>query len=450
MTTADLVQFLPRYHQIKESLRAELARLPPESRLPTIRALRDRFEASQTTMDRALRELEKEGLIRREHGRGMFVTGPATPQRLLTLAPCDRQDALEERLTTRAVRRFEGAERTARVTLRTEPAEGADVLHLNTLSFLRIASQLLPLDEWLSPALLDRFDPRALAPFQLGGRTLALPKLYSPWVLYYRCEAFDEADLPYPTSEWTWVDLLAASRRLTQPSGGRFGFAALPGFRCRLPYIWQNGGELFDEASGACRLTAAEVVEALEFWAELEASSPLTRETTTPERLYELFLAGRLAMFPWGGRLRALAALKPDCRWGVTLLPQGRQRATLLVAEAYGVSRESANVEAALRLAEALVSPTSLREQLAAGYPLVADGEIQAHFPVEPAFAASLAWARVTREYRFHDEMRVIENEFSRAWQRGEPVAATCRRVQDIVLALMESRAARSEHRELY
>src|SRR5262245_12723917 len=109
MITADLVQLLPRYQQIKEAIRAELARLRPESRLPTVRELRERFQASQTTMDRALRELEKEGLIRREHGRGMFVMGATVPPLALSLAPCQPQDALEERLTLRAVERFEEA-----------------------------------------------------------------------------------------------------------------------------------------------------------------------------------------------------------------------------------------------------------------------------------------------------------------------------------------------------
>jgi hypothetical protein len=69
---------------------------------------------------------------------------------------------------------------------------------------------------------------------------------------------------------------------------------------------------------------------------------------------------------------------------------------------------------------------------------------------VEPAFARSLAWARVTREYRFPEEMRIIENEFDRAWQKNEAAAVTCRRVQRIVSAMMEALAKGTDHRELY
>src|SRR5258708_31054177 len=54
MTTDNLLLLLPKYHQIKETLRSELPQLYPESRLPPVRTLRDRFGVSQATLDRAL------------------------------------------------------------------------------------------------------------------------------------------------------------------------------------------------------------------------------------------------------------------------------------------------------------------------------------------------------------------------------------------------------------
>lgn len=464
MATANLLQFLPKYHQIKESLRAELWRLPAETRLPGVRALRDRFQTSQTTLDRALRELENEGLIRREHGRGMFVTRSPRPPRTLTLATADGREALEKRLTVPAIRRFEQAEPQTRVRLSPCGEPRPDLYHLNTLSFFSHAEELLPLDPLLPPEALSRFHPQALAPFQREGQTLAVPRFFCPWVLYYNRDLFDQAGLPYPSADWKWADLLEAARRLTRRSEGQYGYLALQSFRCRLQYIWQNGGELFDPGAplrrapthsvgrgpGACRLTADEVVEALEFWRELEQSSPLERETENLDELYQLFLSGRLAMFPWGGRLRALAVADPRCRWGVAPLPAGRERAALLVAEAYGVARATQDVDASLRLVGALVSPETLAEQAAAGYPLVADPAVQVNFPVEPAFTASLAWARVSHEYRFRDEMRLIDHEFRRAWRENADIPSTCRRVQAIVSALIESRAATTDHQEPY
>lgn len=450
MTTTDLLPLLPKYHQIKETLRSELMLLHPESRLPPVRTLRDRFQTSQATLDRALRELEREGLIRREQGRGMFVAGPAPRLRSLKLEMWERLTPLEERLTTQAIHRFEQSHPQAQVLAGRGSGARADVHHLSTVGFLTQAEHLRPLNDLLPPEAWQRFDPRALAPFRVGGRILALPRVFSSWVLYYNRDRFDQAELPYPSAEWTWKELLAATRRLSRPSEGRYGFLASQYFRARLPYIWQNGGELFDPVTGACRLASDPVIEALEFWRELEESSPLERETRDQEALFQAFLEGDLAMLAWGGGFRARAVADPRCRWGVAPLPAGRRRATMLVAEAYGVSATTPELDAALRLACAMVSPASLGEQVAAGYPLVADRAVQAQSPVEPVFESSLQWARVSREYCFPDEMRVMEHEFKRAWQERAAIPATCRRVQAIVSALIESRSVRSDPRELY
>jgi hypothetical protein len=69
---------------------------------------------------------------------------------------------------------------------------------------------------------------------------------------------------------------------------------------------------------------------------------------------------------------------------------------------------------------------------------------------VEAVFETSLEWARVSREYRFHDEMRLIEHEFARAWRENADTAGTCRRVESIVSALIESRMTPADPRELY
>lgn len=450
MATADLLQLLPKYHQIKETLRSEVSRLHPESRLPTVRTLRDRFQASQATLDRALRELEEEGVIRREHGRGLFACGAAPAVRNVRLGLSAGLTPLEERLASQALLRFERTHPYTKVLAQVGHSAPADVYHLHTMTFLERAPQLMPLDDLLPAEYLQRFHPRALAPFRSGRHTLALPRLFSSWVLYYNRDPFDRAGLPYPDETWTWKELLEATRRLTQPSEGRYGFLALPVFRARLPYLWQNGAELFDPATGACRLAADDVVEALEFWNELERSSPIEREALSQMELLDRFLSGHLAMVPWGGGLRAAAVADPRCRWGVAPLPAGRCRATLLVGEAFGVARGTAEVDAALALAREMVSPESMGEQIAAGYPLVADATVQAQGPVEAVFESSLEWARVSREYRLRDEMRLIENEFDRAWKENADVRATCRRVQAIVSAMMESRAAHADHRELY
>jgi GntR family transcriptional regulator len=65
---------LPLYVQVRESLREALERGDFESgRLPTEAALQERYSVSAITVRRALKDLQDEGLIYRERGRGTFA-----------------------------------------------------------------------------------------------------------------------------------------------------------------------------------------------------------------------------------------------------------------------------------------------------------------------------------------------------------------------------------------
>lgn len=66
---------MPLYTEVKESVRKLIERdgLKPGDRLPTEQELMRRFRVSRLTVIRAVRDLEMEGLIVRQQGRGTFV-----------------------------------------------------------------------------------------------------------------------------------------------------------------------------------------------------------------------------------------------------------------------------------------------------------------------------------------------------------------------------------------
>jgi DNA-binding LacI/PurR family transcriptional regulator len=74
----------PRSRQIYESIRARIdsGELLPGAKLPTELQLMQHFAVSRTTVSRALRDLELQGLIRRRRGSGTYVREltPATEQ----------------------------------------------------------------------------------------------------------------------------------------------------------------------------------------------------------------------------------------------------------------------------------------------------------------------------------------------------------------------------------
>ncbi|TDC01941.1 extracellular solute-binding protein [Micromonospora fluostatini] len=55
----------------------------------------------------------------------------------------------------------------------------------------------------------------ALAPYQVDGRTYAVPYRQDSWVLYYNKELFDTAKVAHPDGSWTWDDYAVAAKQLT-------------------------------------------------------------------------------------------------------------------------------------------------------------------------------------------------------------------------------------------
>jgi GntR family transcriptional regulator len=76
MVALDKTLPIPLYHQLKNVLMAgiESGRLAEEEQLPTESELAGRFGVSKITVRQALRELSDLGYIRREQGRGTFVS----------------------------------------------------------------------------------------------------------------------------------------------------------------------------------------------------------------------------------------------------------------------------------------------------------------------------------------------------------------------------------------
>ena len=73
-------QGVPKYHQLKEYIRDQIRRgeLVPGQQLHTENILIQQFKLSRHTVRKALGDLEKEGWINREQGRGTFVTNQVT------------------------------------------------------------------------------------------------------------------------------------------------------------------------------------------------------------------------------------------------------------------------------------------------------------------------------------------------------------------------------------
>jgi multiple sugar transport system substrate-binding protein len=129
--------------------------------------------------------------------------------------------------------------------------EAPDVFELNYESFVEYASKGVLLD--LNPQIaadkaFDKniFYPRALNAFNYKGMQLGLPAKFDTVVLFYNKDLFDKAGVAYPTADWTYDDVIAASKKIQAAVPGVKGFYAPIQFWEFYKRAAQNGCELFN------------------------------------------------------------------------------------------------------------------------------------------------------------------------------------------------------------
>ena len=90
-----------------------------------------------------------------------------------------------------------------------------------------VASSGFPLDKMV-PAAVSHYRWKQ-GDFDSGapdGRLYGLPSDAQSHIFAYNKKMFDDAGVSYPTDDWTWDDMLAAAKKITDPKQNRYGLYA--------------------------------------------------------------------------------------------------------------------------------------------------------------------------------------------------------------------------------
>ncbi len=233
----------------------------------------------------------------------------------------------------------------------TQIAGGAapDVLWMNDISLLTFAGKgvLLSLDSFIKEnnINLDEYFSQAWKAYSYKGKIYCVSESFSPYVLYYNKEIFDEAGISYPDETWGWERFLQASKNLTKRDerGITLRFGASGERQSVLMMLMrQAGGKILNADKTRCIMNSPENIEALRFYYDLSVkyhvvpvtmgSDPFSTEDYIP------FMMEKAAMF-YGGRWHSrYFRTKEDLKFGIAVLPRGKERATLLVSHAFAIT----------------------------------------------------------------------------------------------------------------
>lgn len=390
-TLIDPAQPIPIYFQLKTLLLEEIlsGRYGPGERLPTEHELCGLYGISRTPVTRALTELAQDGVILRHRRRGSFVN-PHWVQRqpdgreLRVVVPEGPWETMILDAAPPGVRvsvvPVGLPELHPLLTSAIAEGRGPDLAVLDSVwvpefaaaGFLRPIDDLDPI--WLRAEVEGDFVEPFVSANRFRGQTVAVQAEADVAGLWYRRAELASADCEPPRS---WQELVAVARAIAAEGGGRVRHpVVLPGGSrggetttyCLLALLASNGASVLRDE--AVTLDSAATVEALEFLHGLVAERVVPAEAVSYEwdRPIRLLAQGQAAI-SFGGSydgpaLAAAAGLPAERVWdefGFVAMPSGPRGGQVLAGGmVYGILRQAAYPEVAMRLLKHLVSAETL------------------------------------------------------------------------------------------
>lgn len=195
----------------------------------------------------------------------------------------------------------------------------------SSLPQVAAAAGLVDLTQWVqSPDLnWDDFIPGARTAATFEGKVLGIPALIDNLAIVYNKALFDSAGFAYPSDQWTWEDLRAAAKGLTDPATKQFGFsypmdASEDSVWHYIPLLWQNGGSILTPDNTQAAFNSPQGVTALQTLTAMAVDDESVFLDIQNSPYTGLFNSGKIGMLmtgPWD-----LSSFG-DVDYGVATLP---------------------------------------------------------------------------------------------------------------------------------
>ncbi|RTE10538.1 ABC transporter substrate-binding protein [Paenibacillus whitsoniae] len=161
------------------------------------------------------------------------------------------------------------------------------------------------------------------------GKIYGIPHGVNPNALVYNKKIFQQNNVPFPTDNWTYQDMLDAAKKLTKDTDGD-GKTDIYGFQTAssiaqgwIPWIKSTGGSALDAGLTKATFTDPKTIEGLTRWADtiLKDKISPTREMQTNQNYFQNEKTA-MTFLQYSGQVN-LNKNKPDLDWDVVKVPIG-------------------------------------------------------------------------------------------------------------------------------
>ena len=233
-----------------------------------------------------------------------------------------------------------------------------DVFAMDAPLFLDWQSRgaLLNLQPYIdaTPGFLDGFYPQTLTAYKVSDGYYGLPRDFQTIVLFYNKDMFDAAGLDYPTGDWTYDDLLAASKTLTKDNDNdgkidQYGFWT-DTWDMELFWseaIWAYGGEIINDDHSKSLIGEGGARDAWAFVDSLYKEGVMPTPTASGEFGDDLFQS-KMAAMNTIGHWAVPGYVEAGINFDVAPMPKGPAgQATSVNSAGFVISKDSKNADAA-------------------------------------------------------------------------------------------------------
>lgn len=461
--------FMIRYQKFKDDLRGEIlsGTIKPNEFILPENTLSERYQLSRVSVRKVLAELVEEGLIEKISGKGNRVIVPnngLTVRETIKLAWFSTSYEID--IVREIVSRYAASQPFANVELTIIPesgymetlaqlienGDGPDVFMVSDSQFRQLLDMQKAdlLHPYISPNLQPEADsyPKIFELFEFQKKPIITPFLFSPVVICYNENLFEQAGIENQNPIQNWEDLLQTAKKCTMDLDGderidHYGFCFSSSPHRWPVFMLQNEGSLAS-SDQECNIDSPNTVEALQFCLDLmykEQVSPIYSHGS--EFLAEtLFVKERVAMilstYYFMNEFRG-----SSMRWNVQPVPKQKTEGTLLLGGGLAINKHSRKQKLAQSFVDYMVGneAQSLLKQLGCTIPArreIAEDDSLLNPQIHPQdyniFKEIMPYAKTLLELNLtNSEIEMMRNEMQLMWMNIESPQEACERIAQLI-----------------